>query len=67
MSLTIVLKSINLFLCNIQQASSQIAETKREGVENTDKEVKERKKRQKREKNIINQRDNLQPPIIICI
>lgn len=37
-------------MCNVQQASSQIAETKKEGVENTDKEVKERNRRQKREK-----------------
>lgn len=50
MSLTIVLKSIVLVLCNVQQASSQIAETKREGLENTDKEVKERNRRQKRKK-----------------
>lgn len=58
MSLTIVLKSINLFLCNIQKASSQIAETKREGVENTDKEVKERKKEktEKGKKNIKSKR-----------
>lgn len=37
-------------MCNVQQASSQIAETKKEGVENTDKEVKERNRRQKRKK-----------------
>lgn len=72
MSLTIVLKSIILFLCNIQQASFQIAEKKRESVENTDKEVKERNRRQKRKnkkqnKQTKNLRENLQPPIITSI
>lgn len=70
MSLTIVLKSIILFLCNIQQASFQIAEKKRESVENTDKEVKERRqkrKNKKQNKQTKNLRENLQPPIITSI